>query len=269
MTKLCATYSSDLIDLDHDPQVEFQYIRIGNWHELALADEALTAFSDRTFLYHYNGNVPHDEVDRRTFVETLNAWQRRTDCPWLSFHLDYHGEDEIRQILRGERKPPLYHEQDAFDLLCDGVRQVQRQVDVPLILENMPSWPQPYPCLEVSPDFVWRVLEATGCGFLLDTEHARMTAGTLGLDLYDYMTALPLDLVVEVHVSSPRYLGGKWHSSHEVLEEKDYAIIAWLLERTMPKAITLEYWRDRNQIRDQLVRLKGLIDSCKSDTLTA
>jgi uncharacterized protein (UPF0276 family) len=256
---LCVTYSSYLLDLDQDADVDFGYIRLGNWHEQDLVDEALTAFSDKRYLYHHNGNVPHDEVDRQAFIRSLNDWQRRTDCPWLSFHLDYHKGDEIRRILRGELVPPLYGAEEAFEVLCEGVRQVQAQVGVPLILENMPSWPVPYSCLEVSPDFVGRVLEATGCGFLFDTAHARMTAGTLELDLYDYCAALPLDRVVEMHVSSPRYLGEKWYSSHEVLEEQDYAIVAWLLERTTPQAITLEYWRDRDQIRDQLVRLRELI----------
>lgn len=259
MTELCATYCSHLLDLDRGTEDLWSWIRLGSWHEPALVDEALAAFTHRTFLYHHNGNVPHDTAGRRAFAKSLSDWQRRTDCPWLSFHLDYHRGDEIRQILRGEREPPLYDEHDAFDLLCDGVRQVQRQVDVPVILENMPSWPLPYPCPEVSPDFVGRMLETTGCGFLLDTGHARMTAGTLGLDVYDYLAALPLDRVVEMHVSSPRYLGTQWHSSHEVLEEQDYAIIAWLLECITPRAITLEYWRDPDQIRDQLVQLRRLI----------
>ena len=174
MTELCATYSSHLIDLGHGARAPFSWIRLGNWHEPELIDEALTAFPDRTFLYHHNGNVPHDEVDRQAFARSLNDWRQRTNCPWLSFHLDYHRETEIRQVVRGEREPPLYHEGEAFDLLCDGVRQVQRQVDAPLILENVPSWPLPYPCLEVSPNFVERVLEATGCGLLLDTAHARI-----------------------------------------------------------------------------------------------
>ena len=31
-------------------------------------------------------------------------------------------------------------------LLREGVHQVQAQIDVPLLLENVPSWPQPWPC---------------------------------------------------------------------------------------------------------------------------
>ena len=46
-----------------------------------------------------------------------------------------------------------------------------------------------------------------------------MTAGTLGLDVYAYLEAFPLERVIEIHVSSPRYVGGRWKSRHEMLEE--------------------------------------------------
>ena len=86
-----------------------------------------------------------------------------------------------------------------------------------------------------------------------------MTSGTLGYDLRAYLAAFPLERVIEVHVSSPRYVDGRWRSRHEVLEEGDYALLEWLLARTAPRAITLEYWREREQIREQIVRLGEVI----------
>lgn len=140
------------------------------------------------------------------------------------------------------------------------MQQVQAQIDVPLLLENVPSWPQPWPCPEADPEFIVRIVETIGCGFLLDTAHARMAARTFGQDVYIYLAALPLDRVVEVHVSSPRYRDNAWHSNHEVLEEQDYAILRWLLARTAPQAITLEYWQDQEQIKDQLTQLGRLME---------
>ena len=158
MTDLSVTYSSHLIDLARDTACTFSCIRLGNWHEEALVEEALDAFPDRTFLYHHNGNIPHGEQERQAFIAYLQRWRERTGCPWLSLHLDYHREKEIRQVVRGERRPPLYDAAEAFDLLCEGARQVAAQLDVPLILENVPSWPYPAECLEVMPDFMRRVL---------------------------------------------------------------------------------------------------------------
>ncbi len=260
MTALSVTYSEHLIDLAQNPTVDWQYVRLGNWLDQELVDRAFAQFPEGMFLYHHNGNIPHDKDDRQDFVNYLRGWQRRTCSPWMSLHLDYHTSEEIGQIIRGERQPLLYETEKAFDLLRDSVQQVQAQIDVPLLLENMPSWPQPWPCPEADPGFIVRLLEATDCGFLLDTAHARMAAGTFGQDIYAYLAALPLDCVVEIHVSSPRYRENTWHSSHEVLEEQDYAILRWLLERTAPQAITLEYWQDREQIKDQLTQLGRLIE---------
>jgi len=260
MVALSVTYSEHLIDLVQDPTVNWQYIRLGNWLNQELVNRALAQFPEKMFLYHHNGNIPHNKNERGAFIAYLQEWQKRTACPWMSFHLDYHTGEEIDQVIRGERQPPLYETEEAFDLLCEGVQQVQAQIDVPLALENAPSWAQPWPCPEADPGFIVRLLNATDCGFLLDTAHVRMTAGTFDLDIYAYLEALPLDRVVEIHISSPRYWDNAWHSSHEVLEEQDYAILRWLLERTAPQAITLEYWQDREQIKAQLTQLKRSIE---------
>jgi len=260
MTALSVTYSEHLIDLAQDPTVDWQYVRLGDWLDRKVIDRAFAQFPDRMFLYHHNGNIPHNKGGRKAFIAYLQEWQKRTASPWMSLHLDYHRSEEIGQVIRGERQPPLYETESAFDLLRDGVKQVQAQMDVTLLLENVPSWPQPWLCPEADPGFIVRLLEATDCGFLLDTAHARMAAGTFGQDIYAYLAALPLDRVVEIHVSSPRYRDNIWHSSHEVLEEEDYAILRWLLERTAPQAITLEYWQDREQIKAQLAQLARLIE---------
>ena len=260
MIDLSVTYSEHLIDLAQDPAVGWEYVRLGNWLDQDLIDRAFAQFPERMFLYHHNGNIPHGKSGRKEFAAYLQEWQRRAASPWMSIHLDYHTSEEIGQVIRGERQPPLYETEEAFDLLRDGVQQVRAQIDVPLLLENVPSWPQPWPCPEADPGFIVRLSEATDCGFLLDTAHARMAAGTFGQDIYAYLAALPLDRVVEIHVSSPRYRDNIWHSSHEVLEEQDYTILRWLLERTTPRAITLEYWQDRDQIGKQLTQLAGLIE---------
>jgi uncharacterized protein (UPF0276 family) len=259
MAALSVTYSEHLLDLAQEPAVNWHYIRLGNWLDQELVDSAFAQFPEGMFLYHHNGNIPHDTGERKEFVAYLWEWQQRTASPWLSLHLDFHTSEEIGQVIRGERQPPLYEKEKAFDLLYDGAQQVQSQIDVPLLLENMPSWPQPWPCPEADPGFITRLLKATDGGFLLDTAHARMAAGTFGQDVYAYLAALPLDRVVEIHVSSPRYRDNTWHSSHEVLEEQDYTILRWLLERTAPQAITLEYWQDREQIKDQLIQLDRLL----------
>ena len=128
------------------------------------------------------------------------------------------------------------------------------------------------------------VVAAVGCDMLLDLAHARVSADILGYDVYDYLLRLPLDRVRELHLSGPRPLGRlgpkrqkiildnartvadrmlfaahNLVDAHEPLDEADYALLEWTLARTQPWAISLEYFRRPQALREQLARLAAII----------
>ena len=135
---------------------------------------------------------------------------------------------------------------------------------MPVLVENLPrrSWPRP--ACTADPAFISAVVEETGCGFLLDLAHARVAAHYFGLPARDYVSRMPLDRLVEVHVSGPRpgpFCDGRLIDAHQPMLEADYDLLAWVLEQSTPRAVTLEYSKDRAQIVAQLVRLRALLDA--------
>jgi uncharacterized protein (UPF0276 family) len=72
---------------------------------------------------------------------------------------------------------------------------------VPVILENTEPLPFDGYDFEVQTERITHVLEEAECGFVLDTGHARISAAVLGVDVYDYFSGLPMNRVVQVHVS--------------------------------------------------------------------
>jgi uncharacterized protein (UPF0276 family) len=53
------------------------------------------------------------------------------------------------------------------------------------------------------PDFINKMLTQLDLGLVLDLGHAAVTAFNLKIDMVDYLNALPLDRVVEIHLSKP------------------------------------------------------------------
>ena len=104
------------------------------------------------------------------------------------------------------------------------------------------------------------MLEKTNCGFVLDTGHARVSAAALGMDVHDYLSSLPLNRVMQVHVSGPRIRNGGLVDAHESLQEIDYALLDFVLARTQPQVVTLEYIRQRDVLQEQLFRLRETLD---------
>lgn len=256
MIELGVSSSVEAAALLTDPEISFQHLTVGPRLERPALLEHMALFPGKGFLYHHGANIRSTENRLPALIATLQDRQRLTGCPWLSAHLDYHTEEEIQVVLAGGQQPPPYDEEEALDLLCQAVETLQAQLPVPLLLENMPAWPLPDRDPVVMPDFVGRVLAQTGCGLLVDLAHARVTAAGMGCDAQSYLEALPLDRVVEIHVSGPRYEAGRLMDAHEPLQEQDYDLLVWLLQRARPRAVTLEYWRDRIQLREQLLRLQ-------------
>ncbi len=96
------------------------------------------------------------------------------------------------------------------------------------------------------PEIFSRVIRDTGCMFLLDLAHARITADTLGVDVKDYIRALPLDRLVEMHIT-----GIKRHNNiltdHFELGVEDWDLLEWALGEIKanswrrPEIVAFEY----------------------------
>ena len=144
--------------------------------------------------------------------------------------------------------------------ICRNVRALASAIPVPLILENLdycPGGAYEHIC---EPAFLAAVLNETGAGLLLDLAHARVSAARLGLPIETYLSQLPLERVRQLHISGPRSRDGVLFDAHEALLDEDYTLLEWVLRRTRPLALTLEYNREEAQLRAELARLRTLME---------
>lgn len=259
MIELGVSYFSGLPTLVGDPEVSLQYIKVGDWLGQP-ASEIMDLLPDKTFLYHQASLVRTGEADTQALIANMQDWQHQTDCPWLSAHIDCHTDEETHALVYESRRPRRRSTGQMFEMICHAVQTVQAHLPVPLLLENMPHWSLPELDAVALPGFIRRVLDKTQCALLVDTAHARVSAAALGCCAQRYLEDLPLGRVVEIHVSGPRRdSGGRWTDCHEPLQDEDYALLEWLLQQVTPRVVTLEYWRDATQVREQILRLNQLI----------
>ncbi len=257
MFELAVDHSEALAALGRDPALRYRYVKLGEW-AAGRATEVLGAFPGREFLYHHNSPLHGPKADPAPAIAALLAWQQRTHSPWLSAHLDYYADDVYRAFFsQGTPLPPLTAE-EGLALLCRAVAEISARLPVPLLLENVDPLVPPEVCAAPRPEFIRRVLDSTGCGLLLDTAHARVSAAALGIDVHDYLEQLPLERAVELHVSGPRWREGRLADVHEALLEEDYDLLRWVLARARPSVVTLEYGRDPALLREQLLRLNEM-----------
>lgn len=208
-----------------------------------------------------------------------------TGTPWTSEHIGFSVADtDLDGALITQPSSALLPREVAQGNIVRNACSLAEEMPVPLLLENIPLFPNLAHMFICEPDFVATVLHETGRDLLLDLAHARVSADVLGLDVHDYLARLPLERTVELHVSGPRPLreleperqavvcnnaASVTHmvafspdnlvDAHEPMQEADYALLEWTLQRTQPKAISLEYYRLPEELCTQLERLGAIV----------
>jgi uncharacterized protein (UPF0276 family) len=257
MTQLSVNYSEGLLELIQDGLAPIQAIEFGPWLQPERIASLRHELPSLTFHFHHSNLIGRLQWDPKA-IHRLHAYLSCTDCPWISAHIAL--LPSIITLLALELKLylPLPSPDAAALRFIDRAIWLQRHVALPLILENMPTFPTQRYAHEVDPCRIRQILDETGAGFLLDLAHARIAAGVFHWDVHEYLERLPLERTVEIHVSGLRQRKGVLYDAHEPMEEEDYRLLEWALERTRPEVVTLEYFRDKGKLEEQLGRLAAL-----------
>jgi uncharacterized protein len=213
-------------------------------------------------------------------VEQLVDWIRVTETPWLGEHLAYvRADGHLREIaehravagpcLPGTNKltdldPSLFmldgkpynvgytvspqFSQPILNRVVSKSAAWEEKLGVPVLLENGPIYfTMPGSTLS-QVEFINALCAAkSSAKLLLDLSHLAITCFNLDLDPIQTLNAIPLERVVEVHLSGMRVEGGVAWDDHVLPASKlIFDLLTRLMARAMPQAVTLEYNWDAN-----------------------
>lgn len=186
--------------------------------------------------------LSHPELGKNFNEPVIKKVLKQTGPPYLSTHIEAPADyfPEFQQELHQRHSGINRVLKKRF---LDCIRLVQREIKIPLVLENAPYYAWYCNFREsCEPEFITELCEAGDCGFILDIAHARISAQNLKIDVYKYLDALPLSKVIEIHLSGilDNAPIGFW-DSHTKLEENDYGLLKYVLNKTNPEIVTIEY----------------------------
>lgn len=178
-----------------------------------------------------------DGVDN-AYLQQIKDVSEITDSPYYSEHLC---QTRAPGIDIGHLSP-LWFSEETLQCTIRNVHTVQDTLGKPLILENI-TYLFEIPKAEMSQvDFFNRLVEATGCGVLLDITNVFVNVLNHGYDAIEFLEAMPLESLVQVHLA-----GGFWDrdifvDSHtETVQEESWGLLDELLKRTSVKGVILEH----------------------------
>lgn len=177
-------------------------------------------------------------------LDAIGCEARRTRTPWIGEHLAFLSADALESgpptELTYTVSPQL--SEATVEQVAQNMARLAPHFDVPLIVENSPQYFAVPGSTMTMTEFVTAVAERCGAGLLLDLSHFLITACNTGTDAMHDIERLPLERVVEIHLSGMSVQSGvAWDDHAAPASGAVFALLERVLRRARPRAVTLEY----------------------------
>lgn len=175
-------------------------------------------------------------------LDAVARLRDETDTPYVNTHIAPRMSD-----VRDPNDPEA-----VYDVVARDIAQLVDRFGAEwVIAENIP-YPEtpkehPKPLLASDADLIRRIIEATGCGLLLDLGHARRVAEHLAIDPKRYIEKLPVKRLGELHITGLGYDPNGHRVDHLPMREDDWELLAWALAHIQsgawgkPWSVSCEY----------------------------
>lgn len=186
----------------------------------------------------------------QNIFDELGDFIKRTHTPWLGEHLSYIAGDGAPSdpgVLATEPynvgytvAPPM--NEAMITKVTENLSECKRAFGIPILIENPPLYFIPPGSTMAQTDFVREVCRRTSSGLLLDIAHFYITSRHANRRAEEDLEKLPLEAVVEVHISGvDDGPDGLWDSHASKAPAKVMDLLGLVLRRARVRAITLEY----------------------------
>lgn len=134
----------------------------------------------------------------------------RLDSPWFSDHLSFNATPEFST---GFFLPPRQTE-EGITTVVQAIADLQAAIPVPIAVETGVNYLRPRSDEIADGLFTAAVVEAAGCGLLLDLHNIFANALNGRQQVDEFLGQVPLDRVWEIHLAGGFEMDGFWLDAH-------------------------------------------------------
>ena len=294
--KLAVNYSGPVASLLRDQQIQFEYFKCPAWLDLVGTVQEIQP----TYV-HFPlkvGTGIGDAIDLETKQTPdwgkVEALLNQTDTTLINLHLSPSIQDYPN--IPADTIDQNHIEMLIENMVKDVAAVVKRFGAENVIVENDHDFGNTHLQPAFLPEVICQVVQETDCGFLLDIAHASLAANALNSDVREYICALPVSRICEVHVTGVQRFESYWierlHKAgvdtsnvqhfvgklvdHLPMTEADWELFGWSMEQVhrekwkRPWAVTFEYGgisplyaaiTDVDVLTHQIPKLHSIINS--------
>jgi uncharacterized protein len=197
----------------------------------------------------------------KTYLHAVKRISDLTQSPYYSEHLCV---TRVPGIDIGHLSP-LWFTQSTLENTIRNVAYIQDYLGKPLILENV-TYMFPIPSGSLSQtDFFQKLIDATGCGVLLDVTNVYINSVNHKFDPIQFLKNMPLEGIVQVHLAGGYWSQGILIDGHsEPVQEESWNLLEILVAHSNVKGIILEHDNNFPRIEillQQVEKARNILDN--------
>lgn len=174
----------------------------------------LQSLPQRKIIHSVGFAVGGTQRPESAFVDALSETIQALDAPWASEHLSFtHVGSNGKKIHTNFMLPPLQTEEGAA-VAARTIRELSSQLPVPFAVETSVNYLKPRKGELTDGEFVALTVESAGCGILLDLHNIWTNERNGRQKVNDFLAAIPLDQVWEIHLGGGFEFDGYWLDAH-------------------------------------------------------
>jgi uncharacterized protein (UPF0276 family) len=161
---------------------------------------------------------------------------------------------------------PLPFTEEALDVVCDHLDEVQERLRRQILIENISSYVELRHSTMPECEFVSRVARRTGCGILLDVNNLYVNSSNHGVDPLAYIDALPAGAVKEIHLAGHDRAGTLLIDTHGTsVAGPVWSLYRYAIDRLGPIATLIEWDTDipaLDVLMEEAGKAAAILENC-------
>ena len=215
---LAANYSTATAGLLQAGLIHLDYFKCPAWPDVvARARQLLPVYVHLPLLAGWGrGDALDGEVGGVPDWGRIERLLVQTGTPYVNLHLA--AEAAYWPGIPSDTADPAHVEMVTQALIRDVQAVCRRFGPERVVVENDNYFGGRHLRPGFLPKVIACVVSETGCGLLLDLAHAQLVAGEVGLSPRDYVAALPLAHLRELHVAGVQIVDDRWIERFEAVD---------------------------------------------------
>lgn len=187
----------------------------------------------------------------------------KEDLKLISFHMASNCSDPIIEDGMFQIGGKIYTEEEMQTNAKYNFSKIKKIFgeDIAIAVENNNYYPSDAYAIITEGSFISKIVYENNLYFLFDIAHAKVTCYNKNINYEVYKNTLPLDKAIQLHICTYDidYDRNMAYDAHLFPDDEELIEVKKNIEKYNIKYLTVEYYKDINNLKESLNKVRGLI----------